>query len=113
MVIKKLIKIYKSLIPFYIKAIETKEVSNMLQYGLCYAIYNLPSEVYSSYTEFSRLCERDNGYYYNLIKKNSLYLFPIYSINRSIKLSIKPRLDFMKKEIISLNKLLEKGYTHV
>ena len=109
MKIKELIKIYEKLIPYYEETVKTKMVCYALDFGICYAIYNIINV--KEYQKYRNLCEE--GYYKNIVRKNSLYFFLTYANNKSIKFSIIPRLEFMKKEITSLNKLLKKGYTDV
>lgn len=102
MKIKTLIKVYKELIPYYEKSINTGIVHKDLDYGLCMAA--------------SRLCDKyiydlfyPKGYYGNYIgPSNYLKTESITFIKR-----LQFRLNFMKQEIIELQNLLSEGYTDV
>lgn len=102
MKIKTLINVYKKLIPYYEKSINTGIVHKNLDYGICMAA--------------SRLCDEyiydlfyPKGYYRNYIgPSNYLKIKSINSIKR-----LQFRLNFMKQEIIELQNLLSEGYTNV
>lgn len=110
MEIEKLIEAFQLAIPTYQKAVDEKwdwyKISkNDMERGLC-----LYMQKYNKYNKSIKYVFAE--YYINYLNKYS-YLFPIYIRKYSISESIKPRLDFMKREVKDLKKLMKKGYTHV
>jgi len=103
MKIKKLIKEFEKLLPKYEMAFKNNYSYVRLTYdnlhrGICFAI-NIP-DIYGLF---------GTGGYYEKLKSNNLYLFPTPDEGRDLK----TRIDFLKSEIINLNKLLKNGYTDV
>lgn len=107
--IETLIKVFQEAIPVYQKAVnENWSYSslsfNYLEKGICY---------FSGSNFNIRIVEPFKRYYANYINE-SYYLFNIALCSTNeIEESIKPRLEFMKSEIIELKKLLKRGYTHI
>lgn len=112
MKIKELIQIFNKLIPLYKRAIDNEwdyndlSIHNLFD-GICLAAeHNLHVD----------LEEVMNGYYKNYLTYNEIYLFePVRNWNNdNINLgALQSRLKFMQSEIVELNKLMRKGYTHV
>ena len=113
MKIKEVIKLFKKVLSLYENAVKTKVIHEYLRNGICYAI----SKVYSNeeYYKIINIFLRNN-YYGNYTSKMTGYLFPVKNwseYSNDIEDCIKPRLKFLKTEIISLQKLLDKGYTDI
>lgn len=111
--IEKLIEAFKKAIPVYKKAVDENWsydniFGNHLQSGICYYFYKKYNLEYSVLVD---KCFR--VYYKNYLKYGNGFLFIRFIDTYNIEQSIKPRLDFMKKEVIELKKLMKKGYTHV
>lgn len=107
MEIQKLIEIFKLLLPIYEKGYnENYKFVNLINHHLYKGICNASYEQldYSLFWPFS-----SSGYYRNYIKKYNGYIFPKPKTGKDLK----SRINFMKSEIKSLNKLLKEGYTHV
>lgn len=111
MKIDKLITVFENLIPIYQKAVDTNaDYYDLINLKLHYGICHLADEELkiSIYTIFS-------NYYENYTKEN-IYLFPVVFYNPSINHlteCIISRLNFLKEQVIELNKLKQQGYTHV
>ena len=56
---------------------------------------------------------KEYGYYKNYMNGIVLYTPYSYAVEDIDKLIIKYKINFIKKEIISLNKLLKTGYTDI
>ena len=56
------------------------------------------------YNDVKRIFNKDNGHYKHWVRRDKFLFKP---------LDWKKRDEFAKKEIVRLQKLLEKGYTHV
>ena len=107
MKIKKLIEAFELAIPTYQKAVDEKWdyqkiTINRMEFGICCFLR-------TNYNIHIGTCF--NKYYINYIYFNYIYIPFIFCKN--INKSIKPRLQFMKKEVKDLKKLLKQGYTHV
>ena len=96
MKIEELIEIYQKLLPIY------KNDKEKNYYGLCYNAKHFCDTLL--YFLFSK-----EGYYQNYITRESYLEGP----KPSSKEGNLFRIDFMKKEIIELKKLLKEGYTDV
>lgn len=113
MEITKLIETFRRLLPYYKTAYENNYsawnlIETHLDGGLCYAASNILNVSLYGVTDTQK------GYYKHYITVNNCigipsFLFPVPATGKDLK----SRIDFMESEIISLNKLLEKGYTHV
>ena len=105
MEIQKLIEVFKLLLPIYEKGYkENYSYVEMhyfnLHHGICNAsAFHLKVKLYSIFCK---------NYYKNLINSSG-FIFPLPESGKDLN----PRIDFMKTEIKSLNKLLKEGYTHV
>ena len=92
MKIEELIKAFELAIPTYQKAVDEKWNKDKIKQeslddGICYSGVKLTvNKVFKTY-------------YKNYLSWHFTYLFPTYKTTESILLSIKPRLDFMKKEV--------------
>ncbi len=103
MKITELIKIFEQLLPVYKKGLVIYNQNFNL--GLCSAYL----KEFNSLALYDSDIFDDNGYYKNYMKhyKNNWYE------NLFEEGEIKPRIDFMKQQIIELNNLLKQGYTHI
>ena len=113
MEINKLITVFENLIPIYQKAVDSnatkEELKNLqLHFGFCHlADVKLGICLYDVFEE-----------YYQNYKKGKLYLFSTVAWTKLdepelLKKCIIPRLNFLKEQVIELNKLKKQGYTHV
>ena len=107
MKIEKLIKIFEQILPYYQKAIDENFTyydirRSHLEFGLCHFAYTYLNEYINPVFL---------NYYYELLR-NDGFLFKSPFDNYSSE-GIQERIDFMKSEIKSLNKLLKQGYTDV
>jgi len=106
--IETLIEVFEKAIPVYQKAVDENWSCKKLDEfdiddGIC-AFSKLQLDI--------GIYDVINRYYKNYLKRG--YLFPIsLYVSKPITESIKPRLDFMKSEVIELRKLMGKGYTHI
>jgi hypothetical protein len=105
MKIQQLIKIFEQLLPIYKKAYEEDWDKRKLDIeeidcGICWSADVLlkNTDVYDVFETYYKNIIIDGGYLYNLPSSGK---------------DLKSRIDFMESEIIDLNKLLKKGYTHV
>lgn len=105
MEIKKLLKVFKELLPIYEKAYKSPLMSEgdfdnkALSRGICHASF----EILGVY-----IYETIRTHYENYINREEL-LFPYPKTNKDLK----PRIDFLKQEIPYLKGLIKKGYTHI
>ena len=113
MKIKEVIKLFKKVLPLYKNAVKTEVMHEYLKNGICYAV----SKIYTD-KEYYKIIDifGGKGYYENYVSADG-YLFPTRNWREcndyDIEDSIKPRLEFLKTEIVSLQKLLNKGYTDI
>jgi hypothetical protein len=118
MKIEKLLNLFKKLLILYKEAYNKKYdyftlYKNGMNQGLCNCSYkNYNIDIYSLFSK--------EGYYKNYVDNHcTLINMPlvckaIFYNQKSIhKKCILPRIEFLKKEIKSLQKLLDKGYTHI
>lgn len=94
------------LISFYKKCLS--DPLRIYRHGFCvYAYYKYSRFVkreLAIYYDVKRIFNKDNGHYKHWIGRDKFLFKP---------LDWKKRDEFAKKEIVRLQKLLKKGYTHV
>jgi hypothetical protein len=103
MKIKKLIEIFEQLLSIYEKGLTVK--NDNLKFGLCYAY----SQEFDDDILYSENLFDDNGYYNNYLLTFKNCKYKILFKNGDIK----SRINFLKKQIPELEKLLKQGYTDV
>lgn len=113
MKIEELIEAFEKAIPTYQQAVDenwdyTTLRMNWMHGGIClFCKEILEIDIYDTIeTYYKNYIINEHGYLFKDIQYH-------YSIKQNIEICIKPRLDFMKKEVKELKKLLKQGYTHV
>ncbi len=118
MEIKTLIKIFKKCIPAYQKAVDNNYSyyllqSNALHKGLCNYV-ECKLKIDDRIVEQFKDLFLKNGYYKNFVEDYYLFQIALFHLGRKdIEFCIKPRLEFLKQQILELENLAKQGYTHV
>lgn len=108
--IEKLIEVFEKAIPLYQKAVDenwkiTKLNEMHMNFGICnYVIRKYKTDIYYVFDSYYKNYTSNVGFLFNA---------PYFYRKNIIENCIKPRLEFMKSEVIELKKLMKKGYTHV
>lgn len=100
MEIKTVIEVFTKLIPIYESNLKINFIPLSLQRGLCSSSFIITNKAINSIFDIKV------GYYKNYMNNN----FYLKGPKIGTKASIKFRLNFMKKEIIELQKLIDNGY---